>query len=1082
MSGVEILGAVAAVAQLTNGTFKACLKIVKLLSKLENAPKEVLRDVADLEELTRLISSLNSPDDTQSGLVDLTDAQYIKELLDKLNSLGSELNHKLKTLQAQSSDSPPRKLWRDIVSVKRQDELSDLFDRIARTKSSIAALLPGLGIRALQKFKTFNTSEHDDIRNLMGNQHAADQASIVASEHKIIEAIKASTVEQGDRIEQLQLITTDTKFAVQEQSAQVELICGKLETSISKSTAHLEGELKQMETQLTILVNSIPGASNALVAKPQALAEACNQASAYFPVHATTPCRQQMLKDFGCCCRGFKATQFRKRGFFAYFRVEEVDHVPSCPLHLSKTTCRSRGFRVCLHPLLEYSIDIMFNTTSGAGGSSVAPVLRYYSTVQRAESPLFMLFDAFLIQTTSNNHQQLNILVSDTQKKRYQKYLEDLTQKFANLLYSDPSHARVKDERGHTILHDIVGVWLYRAHEIDMYDAVCQMVRLAAVAGVDLEAVDNRGYTALSFIMHTQWYLPQIKHYKRIEAVFLQLDCTVYRLRQPCCGSWVEMIARWISNLVSIPEYAESWGLDPIYAAVLYRSETSLRRVLDKGSNPNGMVKQNHIHPGNFPTPLECVVTMQWMAGFQMLVEAGADGLYALRVAEHRSDFATFTYLLEHSCSLFPHPCSGHRCPPGLKVDPESFNRFGGFYATKDITFAIRIAQELENRRGRLEDLVRMHLTLERYHRICSSQHSRIDVRAKDLYDLLERNGVEIPRSLWPGPQHSVFHIPQLSFTVAKELYARGFVSIDEPDEYGITPLELHCWDKKAAYHSNHIPLLNWFLEKGASPRFRNPNAPSLLFPTVNFGLGTPEGSKLLSYVNQTVDPSLTDNCSCFCSSSGCLPIHLFVFHHNRGHHSRRSKFEQWCNVSQLESGLLDIYSQEMCRLEVFDRLGMAHTCLKDYYLHKHTPYYGNDTKFTVCDGDSYEIQAEDEELREQLELILKAHTEHRNRFEGTWSEFWDRWWLRVDHILPEPDDREFGWHGERVARNATTREWAQESITIWRHDISSGRWKYEYKDREIDPLPQEYAGLNFIDIIRLELFPSEAGISDSVQ
>jgi hypothetical protein len=210
---------------------------------------------------------------------------------------------------------------------------------------------------------------------------------------------------------------------------------------------------------------------------------------------------------------------------------------------------------------------------------------------------------------------------------------------------------------------------------------------------------------------------------------------------------------------------------------------------------------------------------------------------------------------------------------------------------------------------------------MEPQYNTATNEDVQIDVGATNLYFLLKRNGVDIPRSLFPGLQHTMYHIPCLSAAVADQLYTHGFINIDEPNSDGITPFQFHgstAWKNK-----NHYDLYRWFLEKGASPYFKNLAYPSILFYVAQrwTWLQTPG----LHYLISHVDACLTDDCKCFCSSSGCLPVpKLFIRSWEFG---EQNIYVKWFKACGLELEQLELYCQEVCRLEIFERLEMAHTC-----------------------------------------------------------------------------------------------------------------------------------------------------------
>ena len=69
-----------------------------------------------------------------------------------------------------------------------------------------------------------------------------------------------------------------------------------------------------------------------------------------------------------------------------------------CPYHQSHRRSWSYSLPAQLLPFVERVVQITFAATSGAGGYSIGPSLRYFGIVERSNSPAFQLFDDFSLR------------------------------------------------------------------------------------------------------------------------------------------------------------------------------------------------------------------------------------------------------------------------------------------------------------------------------------------------------------------------------------------------------------------------------------------------------------------------------------------------------------------------------------------------------------------------------------------------------------------------------------------------------------------------------------------------------------
>jgi hypothetical protein len=145
------------------------------------------------------------------------------------------------------------------------------------------------------------------------------------------------------------------------------------------------------------------------------------------------------------------------------------------------------------------------------------------------------------------------------------------------------------------------------------------------------------------------------------------------------------------------------------------------------------------------------------------------------------------------------------------------------------------------------------------------------------------------------------------------------------------------------------------------------------------------------------------------------MPIHMqwkrcdrIEYQDSWGWGRRQKESNQWVEFCILRPTTQEVYFAELCRLELFERLGMAHTCCNfednGPYNDPSWEYYGLRMKGRISDEDRDELQAEDAELHKQLASLMEAYRTLRIQHSGPFLDFWQAWWAIVDDILPEND------------------------------------------------------------------------------
>jgi hypothetical protein len=254
-------------------------------------------------------------------------------------------------------------------------------------------------------------------------------------------------------------------------------------------------------------------------------------------------------------------------------------------------------------------------------------------------------------------------------------------------------------------------------------------------------------------------------------------------------------------------------------------------------------------------------------------------------------------------------------------------------------------------------------------------------------------------------------------------LYESGITAIDLKGRDQETPL-LYRLSRFRDFELVPEAII-WFLQKGANPNFDAPHSwPNIFFylPLVMSFNKTSPGrlENTAPFYSSICDPFETDGCECYCSSSGCLPFRQTLtcrvtenfprWHENNCLGRTRVKFESLEDLARI-NGVEDCQMAtpytETCRLEVFDRLGMAHTCCSIEYgngiSHREFGYWtGRFWRQRFPKAEKERLQDEDGELREQLDLIMEAYRRMRETYSGSLEGFWEWWWQTLDDILPD--------------------------------------------------------------------------------
>ncbi len=499
--------------------------------------------------------------------------------------------------------------------------------------------------------------------------------------------------------------------------------------------------------------------------------------------------------------------------------------------------------------------------------------------------------------------------------------------------------------------------------------------------------------------------------------------------------------------LIFNPNLRLDFGYDQLGEAIACRSLTQMNHILQQMESETERFEFN---PEQRLSPVELAIG--WPNGLQRLLDAGFVADSGLRLSICMDDLRSTEMIL---------------AAPNFPIEKDAWVIVLHESGTSSQQIEEVVVKSFARRRQALAALAIKELPEEDLFILGVSNEKPLDTAALSIYNAL----------------FGRYQLP--SRRLLDSLYTNGFELVDPLDAQGRTPLLLACqefhglsWDREM------IQSIHWLLDKGACPEFScGDSYPNVLFYIANcWALMIRDGPQpltgdfeyLIRRSASLCNPICPDYCQCYCSSAGCLPFYkiwkcdpkIEYFHESCKAISSDTLFlflDKWLSLCGLDEGQYELCYKEAFRLEVFDRLGMAHTCCG---------HQGS----SMDDNDGKHLQEEDSELEEQLDLIIQAYQNRCNKHSGGLKDFWETCVQELDWILPElmPEER------------CKHRCLSRDDDYVYRHSA-------EYKEKERELLDtriakekevlakRNYLGLKFIDVIRLHFADSlGSGSSDS--
>ncbi|KAK4227740.1 hypothetical protein QBC38DRAFT_544781 [Podospora fimiseda] len=268
------------------------------------------------------------------------------------------------------------------------------------------------------------------------------------------------------------------------------------------------------------------------------------------------------------------------------------------------------------------------------------------------------------------------------------------------------------------------------------------------------------------------------------------------------------------------------------------------------------------------------------------------DVISAIGLAVLESDRSSLEILCEPS--MFPNPIKAPDSATNTEIP-----KFTGLLLvngeTRDILIDLLKRQRLD-----LARLARKYLSTDELTNLELSGSGLLDTKALSVYNFLEERSIPVDSNLHPGFESSIYHAvvsrsPVLTVLNGKDslllleglhaLFVAGFWEMDAQDGDGHTPLE-RLVSQGEIYRTILVAPFIWFLKTGASPVFRDqgPRQPlllglaSVLSRTEWDSECTCQALKLVQYTAGRCQPCESDDCVCYCSEDGCLPVHFLVW------------------------------------------------------------------------------------------------------------------------------------------------------------------------------------------------------------
>jgi hypothetical protein len=419
-----------------------------------------------------------------------------------------------------------------------------------------------------------------------------------------------------------------------------------------------------------------------------------------------------------------------------------------------------------------------------------------------------------------------------------------------------------------------------------------------------------------------------------------------------------------------------------------------------------------------------------------MLLDAGADPSEGVHCAIMYQALESLEILLEADLWYFRRPGTA------FDIHPDSINSLidlalwkKGFLPVYPQILSL-LVNSFARARVELMELAKQYLSPSQLEDLDWSEyrnsHYKVDRAALAIYHKLQDVGVPCRKKIYPGAARTIYH-GWINAEVAEGFWKAGFTEIEEYDNNGFTPLLLITHNYIVSRMGKALPLVLWFLQRGAQnlvyPESKNNTLIHKLAAAIGANINIDDTSNSFPEIIRLSMDRLSsypeDDCVCYCSRAGCSPVTALIkhmSHRNRMWNSADGKTNTWWNIKQYffqkwirhcpESLCGGRAFYDLCRVELFERIGMRHTCCKFLY---------NEFK-TVDALEAEEFREEDKHSKIKLDGLLGLYRKLEREYTGDFERFWKIWWVDLEDFVP----MEVFWNDGRG-----TRIWPDDALPL---------------------------------------------------
>ncbi|KAF2095076.1 hypothetical protein NA57DRAFT_59827 [Rhizodiscina lignyota] len=637
-----------------------------------------------------------------------------------------------------------------------------------------------------------------------------------------------------------------------------------------------------------------------------------------------------------------------------YFNKQRQHHGEGCPLFHSTNSLHTWGARLRLPWFASYRLKAEIVQTRSTFSFSIMPMISIVRIVDETTSVAFMaLRDASreigLLgeKSLSSDYSSPDFPTDQDTLLRVNNVLGQLYRTLRLAFTHGKASGKDELKSGRTLLHELVLMTIrIRPLPETVFVFLKSITDLLVLHGVDTNSRafepgrSSESQTALEFNLEscrvTPFWDPAAPSLDRLLSSY-GCEAAPAVLNSEFSSWAIELLPRNI-------DLALDMECSSLSFAIINRDISRVREHIRNGYHAS--------YDEETPFSPLCYA-ISWPEALEALLDAGADPSSAIHCAIACGNKPIVEVLLERGSRLFV----------GAEHVPGHWYHFNG-----DSVLAYAISNAISQSllpvlidrvalsRKLLKELVIKSLPehmLKRanlngfYH-----SDSLLDAFAPAITFHLRRQRIEFPAWLGAGKRASVYHGDAMNLLVAEKLYSVGFHDVDREDLWHATPLFLLCLNS-LAMHFEFADLVHWYIRHGALVRgfvgtggYHHLHAVAYSFDSSLF-LGAfrdnwdRKNVEAISHISTMTGQPPRDICSCFCSPLGCMPSTVLIREHaahfqayqtqqiwSNPWQKRLQLLENWVKRTAASEHVMEIYANA-ARVEIFDRLGMAHTCCR---------------------------------------------------------------------------------------------------------------------------------------------------------